>query len=295
MIEGQPISAVIEKRRSCRSYATQPIEPEKLARLDAVLAGVAKEGPVFASDASRLRYVRILDDTSDSQGETRGVQVGTYGTISGARNYLIGIMPMAEKRMELFGYQFELIVLTATALGLGTCWLGGIFDREGVSASVPLSEGEFIPIISPLGYPSEKSSLADRMLRRAAGSDRRKPWGELFFSGSAEIPLTPGIAGVYRQPLEMVRLGPSASNKQPWRIVQTDDRHDFYLQRTRGYGLALYDIQRNDIGIAMCHFELTARELGLAGHWSDETALAADHRQRLPGDFEYMATWIHDR
>jgi hypothetical protein len=31
--------------------------------------------------------------------------------------------------------------------------------------------------------------------------------------------------------------------------------------------LHLADLQRVDMGIAMCHFELTARELGLGGRW----------------------------
>ena len=38
--------------------------------------------------------------------------------------------------------------------------------------------------------------------------------------------------------LEMVRRGPSASNKQPWRVVRAGERWHLYLQRTRGYGRA---------------------------------------------------------
>jgi hypothetical protein len=32
--------------------------------------------------------------------------------------------------------------------------------------------------------------------------------------------------------------------------------------------MKLEDIQRVDIGIAMYHFEASARELGISGHWS---------------------------
>ena len=70
-------------------------------------------------------------------------------------------------------------------------------------------------------------------------------------------------------------MAPSASNKQPWRVVRRGDDWHFYLQRTKGYGkgsalfavLRLADLQRVDLGIALCHFELAARELGLAGEW----------------------------
>ena len=98
--------------------------------------------------------------------------------------------------------------------------------------------------------------------------------------------------------LEMVRLAPSASNKQPWRVVVTENACHFYLQRTRKYGkgsftyrvLGLADLQRVDLGIAMCHFDLTARELGLPGRWVVE-----EPGIQKPDDLtEYVASWILD-
>ena len=49
-----------------------------------------------------------------------------------------------------------------------------------------------------------------------------------------------------------------------------------HLLRTKGYGqgtlafrlLRLADLQRVDMGIAMCHFALACREYGLAGTWA---------------------------
>ena len=40
------------------------------------------------------------------------------------------------------------------------------------------------------------------------------------------------------------------------------------------------DLQRVDIGVAMCHFELTAREQGLAGEWVKDHA-ELKHRMNL--------------
>jgi hypothetical protein len=73
--------------------------------------------------------------------------------------------------------------------------------------------------------------------------------------------------------------------------------HDwhFYMVRSKGYGkgsalftvLRIADLQRVDLGIAMCHFELVARESGLGGSW-----VAADPGLALPGPgIEYTATW----
>ena len=78
----------------------------------------------------------------------------------------------------------------------------------------------------------------------------------------------------YSTALEMLRLAPSASNKQPWRIVRQSGRWHFCLARTAGYRaglgeklLKLEDIQRVDMGIAMCHFELALQSLGSSGRW----------------------------
>jgi nitroreductase len=94
----------------------------------------------------------------------------------------------------------------------------------------------------------------------------------------------------------MVRLGPSASNKQPWRIAKHGSLWRFFLQRTPGYRrdpikiiLDLCDLQRLDMGIAMCHFELTAKELGLDGNWVIEDDLDPAHSDLT----EYIVSWQH--
>ena len=64
----------------------------------------------------------------------------------------------------------------------------------------------------------------------------------------------------------MVRLAPSAGNKQPWRIVKESDRnvfHFYIIEVTGAYAV----FPPVDIGIAVCHWELTAEELGIKGEW----------------------------
>jgi hypothetical protein len=93
----------------------------------------------------------------------------------------------------------------------------------------------------------------------------------------------------------MVRLGPSASNRQPWRVVKEGMTWHFYIHRTRGYrfGLAgkllkLEDLQRLDIGIAMCHFELAARELRQDGQW----VVRAPDIAAPDSLTEYAVSWV---
>ena len=91
---------------------------------------------------------------------------------------------------------------------------------------------------------------------------------------------------------EWVRLGPSAGNKQPWRILYLKDqkRMDFFLDRkkltqNKGY----WRIQYLDIGIAMAHFELGCKAKGLSGQW--KILNLKDLRYSIPANFEYCVTW----
>jgi hypothetical protein len=132
------------------------------------------------------------------------------------------------------------------------------------------------------------------MFRMFASSDKRKPWDELFYCHDIDNVLDDQSSGKFKTPLECVRIAPSASNKQPWRIIKGKDQgaFHFYLRRTPGYEKLIKNIklQNVDMGIAMCHFELSARELGLNGDWN------VNDPQIKSGGMEYIASWTaHDQ
>ena len=276
------IIEIIKERSSRRSYTPQPVEADKLGALRDFF--VPLKGP-FGGEA---RFV-ILDTSGWGEGKINAL--GTYGTMQGARLFIVGIMRRGEHDMEDFGYQFEKVILRATDLGLGTCWIGGIFNRSRFAEKAGIREDEVLPAISPLGYPTPKRSVTDSIIRWSAGSRNRRPWHELFFHGSFEMALTDEAAGRYFDPLEMLRLGPSASNRQPWRVVKEQGQNTFhlYLRRSRGYDklIKAVDLQRLDMGIAMSHFELTARELGLVGRWEK----MPPSLNPLPERTEYVRSW----
>lgn len=281
-----PVTEIIRQRYSSRAYASAPLAPEQ-AGLLALHAEAVKAGPL----GTPLRFTLVAAAEGDSRA-LRGL--GTYGLIKNPAGFIIGTAGQGERNLEDFGYGMEAIVLNATGLGLGTCWLGGNFTRSSFARRIGATGAEIVPAVASVGYAAENNRARDR-LRRMARSDTRLPWEALFFRAGSDAPLDAAVAGPYAGPLEMLRLAPSASNRQPWRVVQDGACYHFYLRRSRGYGpgspafalLNIADLQRVDMGIAMCHFELTARELGLAGHWVvHEPALAA------PLDTgEYVATW----
>jgi nitroreductase len=286
MLYRQPVTQLIRRRFSCRTYAPEPIGADERRRLDDAMAAAAS-GPL----GSRLRF-RLITAAGEDSSALRGL--GTYGFIRGATGFLIGAARPSEKHLEDFGYRLEELILLATDLGLGTCWLGGTFTQSGFSAKLSLEKGEDLPAVAAVGRIADSERARRGGIRALAGSDHRLPWEDLFFDGSFAAPLAPETAGPYAQPLEMVRLGPSASNKQPWRILRAGNDWHFFLQRTPGYrkgffqrALRLADLQRVDMGIAMCHFELAAAELGLRGTWTDVRPAV----ERPDSPAEYVVSW----
>lgn len=270
------VITVIKERTSCRSYDAQEIDRSTLQKLNAYLMKL---------NAETKTKTRFLFAAKQQKSDGSSEKLGTYGMIAGARSFLVGVVDKSEKDELEFGYLFEKIVLFATDLGLQTCWLGGTFSRSNFDQISNLSENEFIPIVSPIGIKKEKRRMMEAAVRAVIGADKRKPWSQLFFSENRSTPLSEESAGIYRIPLEMVRIGPSASNKQPWRIIKDQAGYHFYLCRTKGYGSPHFDMQKNDLGIAMCHFELTAKELGLSGTWEQKGNISS------PAEWEYITTW----
>lgn len=265
MVYKKAVTDLIKKRFSCRNYHPRPVAAEEQEQLRQFLSTL-QTGPLGAS-----ARVELIAATEDDAKALKGL--GTYGFIKNPRGFIAGAMRDGEKNLEDFGYMLESAVLFATDLGLGTCWLGGSFAKSNFARRIALHPDETLPVVISLGYDAGEKRRIDAYIRQSAGSDHRLDWEKLFFAGKFGAPLARGDAGDYAVPLDMVRLGPSASNKQPWRIVKKETRWHFYLQRTPGYSKPLLgliripDLQRLDIGIAMSHFALTSGELGLTGKW----------------------------
>lgn len=284
MFEFSRLQDLIRRRYSVRRYQNIPIaaqvQAELQARLDALQAG-----PL----GSPLRFRLIAAAENDSQS-LRGL--GSYGFIKNPTGFIVGAVQKTQCAIEDFGYAMEQAVLEATDLGLDTCWLGGTFTQSSFARRIGKRANELIPAVTATGCAEEGVRE-----RRVAHTDNRLPWESLFFDEKFGQPLARDAQGAaqYADALEMLRLGPSAQNRQPWRVVREGVRWHFYCQRDPGYGkgtlvfalLGLADLQRVDVGIAMCHFELTARAQGLDGAWVN-----ADPNLPLPDrNTGYIISW----
>ena len=112
------------------------------------------------------------------------------------------------------------------------------------------------------------------------------PAEKLFFDRIWDAALPSEILASSADLIEMVRWAPSAVNKQPWRIIAADHDLHFYEQRDKGFsGEKTGDLQKIDVGIALCHCVMGLEEQG-----KTPQVLIADPGIAVPDDVEYIAT-----
>lgn len=240
----------ISQRHSVRAYKKDAIPADVLDRISALCTGFS---PLCAGAQAQL--VR-----EDAAGLFTGF-VGSLGKIANAPSALVfTVNTDAPKHMEAAGYLGEGIVLDATAAGLGTCWVAGSFSRSQVAKRLDLPGSSWKTVaVTPLGYPSDNMPLGLQMLKLMSHSKTRKPLSEIA-SGLPAEKWPPKLAEV----LEAARWAPSAMNRQPWRF--TVDETGVTLS-VNSAALSLPSLKHLDCGIAMLHFEVAAKALGMSGRW----------------------------
>lgn len=274
------IEEAVKKRYSVRNYNEQEVELDKRKAIESFVDSLNNP---FGKKVS----FHLLDN-EEMKGQEK---LGTYGVIKGAKKYIGTTIKLEPMALEALGYELEAVILYLAHLGLGTCWLGGTFNRKGFAKAMDIGESELFPIITPYGYAATKKHIKEIAMRKIIRADHRKDWNELFYINDFHSPLTKKEARELAFPLEMVRLGPSASNKQPWRILLKDNECHFYEYKEPGYSASFpYDIQRVDMGIAAAHFDFAVKEKGLKGYF--DTTYQPE--LELLDHMEYVFSWIRE-
>jgi len=270
---------LIRARKSSRTHTGQPLTPDLRQKLETACAcletGLQGEPARFT----------LLEKPFDRDVKVR---LGNYGLQKNPRYFFVGAVKKGDTANESYGYLMEQLVLKATDLGLGTCWIG-FFDRR-FFADFPTEADERFPAACTVGHPADRR-LLEKISRAAVRAEHRKSADKLFFTDDWQTPLALDPAEPYGEALEMVRLAPSAGNSQPWRILRENgtDTFHFFIKKQK----ALYfrsGLNHIDLGIAMCHFQLAAAESGCTGHWRH---LPSDP-SRLPANIFYTMSWVGD-
>ena len=246
----------IKSRRSVRTFLDKPLRSDTLEYVEQYLDTLK----ILKGPFGHQTTLSLIDISKNKK-------VGTYGIIKNPAKYIIGTIDNTIEGLMDYGYLFEKMILDFNEKKIGTCWMAGTFKREDF-ASVK-GEG-LMPAVTPIGY-YDNTRFFENMMRKVVKSDLRLPFEQLFFDGSFDKSLNAESAGHYNDVLEAIRLGPSASNKQPWRILKIGDELHLYLEENKKYNETLsFKLQYLDIGIAMYHLETMCKDYELKGSWVKE-------------------------
>ncbi|MDE7267009.1 MAG: nitroreductase [Lachnospiraceae bacterium] len=265
------VKDIIRRRKSVRTFNGEALRKEDRQKLE--------------------QYLETLDNPFNVPVEFRFLDAKEYElsspVIVGTDLYIAAKVSRVPRSELAYGYCFEKFCLYAETIGIGTVMLAATISRKAFERAMEVRDTEVMPAASPVGYPSKKRTIRETLMRKGLKADERLPFGQLFFEGSFAESLIPEHAGQFRDALEMVRLAPSAGNKQPWRAVVCGDRVHFYEKKTKSMSDSpLGDIQKVDLGIALAHFDLTLKETGTDGRFTEENpGFELDERM------EYIVTY----
>lgn len=224
------LQEAIDTRISRRKYLTTPIDASIAAELNGIINDCARK--------TGLNIRLVLNDGSAFNGLRK-----SYGMFSGVNDYIGLIAPKDDPQTnERLGYYGEAIVLRATLFGLGTCWVGGSFDRK--SCPFELKENEMIVCTVAIGNAAEELSFKEKLVRRIT---HRKTKGieDMYFS---ENP----VPDWFLNGMAAVQKAPSAVNRQPVKFTYTPEFVTAGVENYSDVGTSV------DLGIAKLHFELGA-------------------------------------
>lgn len=269
------IEDLITRRMSTRTYSDKMVnEEDREALLE------------FTRPLECDLYRFAIVDYAMSEGK----KLNTYGLIRNAKTLLVAIgrrsLARDNKAAVDFGYDFEKIILKATDLGIDTCWMGMSYKEDALRELAGVGNDERIVMASPIGY-SKGDNILDKLTRYSIKAHKRLSFESIFSHGKIGVPLTELKDERYRICLEMLRRSPSAGNAQPWRVVQTEGGFDFYSKAKKIYDNLKdkrIDFTYNDMGIAKCHFELTALKYNLKGSWYKKEDV-------LESEFKYVYSY----
>jgi nitroreductase len=286
MVFSKSIIDIIKKRTSWRTYSNQLLEDDTKKKINDILTYKDVTSP-FSELAGKTRF-ELIGVPEFAPDEKK--KLGTYGLIKGAQEFIVGAIEKSDYYKENYGYIFEAIILAATDLNLGTCWLGGTFNKTLFSTKINCQKNEIVPAITPIGCTTETRRKKEKVIRAFVKADSRFPWSKIFFEKTFSTPLPRETTGKYETLLEMIRLAPSAGNKQPWRVLKEEDcdNFHFYVKSSQNLQQKVYNTFINiDIGIAICHFDLTAKEVGMKGRWE-----FLEPKLEQPKELKYIISWI---
>ena len=251
------------KRKSHRKYRRDVLPPGLAARLDEII------GLSTRVRGAREGSVRAFTGEGSVERIKTGCRKGALNKINFwvARTNPSGFLLMEVPKEDLSRDRPEVLpvaslvmedaVLWLAEQGLGSCWLGGVNQKE-LSGEAGAVTGSTVPIAVPFGTPSQNTAPDFDSRGRAVLARPRKRLSSIAFLETMETPYEPGdieadrfdapevqdVGGLLEQIgegsgapgrsdvppglaveacFEAGRVAPSAGNSQPWSFIAVRD------------------------------------------------------------------------
>lgn len=213
-------------RISRRAYIPELICDDKKAALQKVIDNLCER--------SGLK-IKLMEN-----GEECFNLIKSYGMFSGVKSYF-ALAGKADDPLlhEKVGYYGEELVLEATRLGLGTCWVAGSYDKSATGFDI--AEDEILSCVISVGEIKKNENLKEKVLSGIIKSKRKTP--EQMSRNFESAP------DWFKKGMECVANAPSARNTQLIVFEYTPDG-----VKTENTGS--WTSNKVDHGIALYHFEL---------------------------------------
>ena len=151
---------IIEARRSIRTYQDKPVD-------SSLLEQIAEAGRKAPSSLNRQewRFIAIADPALRAQmieackGQPSVTEAPViFAAVCTAER----IMPCGQSAATVdCSIAMDYMMLKATELGLGTCWLGA-YSQEAVKSILGLGEQDIVVALMPVGYAAEEPAARPR-------------------------------------------------------------------------------------------------------------------------------------
>lgn len=219
--------SAIENRVSRRKFEKEPITGWEKEKIISLINQLNEESGLT---------IEFMEDGSGAFGKLSK----SYGLFTNVRSLILMKGKKDEKDLkEKIGYYGEDLVLAVTDLGLGTCWVGGTFEKEALTIE---SEEELacVVVVGKVAAPS----LTEKMVRSATHR-KVKSMEERIISNQ---PLPQWVLNG----MNAVLLAPSAKNTQ--KVMFKYENNTLSAHIANDYSMDLIDL-----GIAKKHFEIGAK------------------------------------
>jgi len=236
----------ITHRTSRRTYLKEPLELNQVHAINQLITNINIE--------SGLRF-QILEDSDQF---LKGFKK-SYGMFKNVQTIiaLVGNKNIPNMQMQI-GYYGEFLMLECVSLNLGTCWIGGTFDKKATKAVLNVNEQEELYAIISVGKVPEDKTVKEKLISRI-GKNKQTADALLL---EKEEPIPSWV----HTGIEAARLAPSAVNGKPVGYTYMDKTVKGFITKKN------YNFELLDLGISLAHFELGALHVGVRGTWIAENS-----------------------